>query len=284
MSSPTQPTGRALRVFAITSGKGGVGKTNLTVNLAVAFAQAGRKVLVIDGDVGLANVDILLDESPDRTLRDVLKGDATLEEILHSSTHGPTLLPGSSGAVDLATLTEADRLSLVSGLDAIGDRFDTVLVDTAAGIASNALFFAGAAEDALVVVTPEPTSLADGYGAIKALSTHCGMNRIGLVVNMAESEREAREVYGALSGIVTRFLPAVLDMVGWVPHDVHVRESIMTRTPVTVAYPESAASRAIRELSDRIIMRPTPEGSGRLQFFWRRLAGVSGGEPEAEAS
>jgi flagellar biosynthesis protein FlhG len=284
MTTGSQSTGRALRVFAITSGKGGVGKTNLTVNLAVAFSQAGRKVLVVDGDVGLANVDILLDESPEKTLRDVLKGGATLSEILHTSTHGPTLLPGSSGAVDLATLTETDRLSLVSGLDQIGDRFDTVLVDTAAGIASNALFFASAAEDALVIVTPEPTSLADGYGAIKALSTHCGMDRVGLVVNMAESEREAREVFGALSGIVTRFLPVVLDMVGWVPHDVHVRESIMTRTPVIVAYPEAPASRAIRELSDRIIMRPASESSGRLQFFWRRLTGMAESEPSAEAS
>lgn len=265
-------TTRSLRVIAITSGKGGVGKTHLTVNLAVAWAQAGRRVLVIDGDVGLANVDVLLDETPEYTLRHLLRGEQPLERVLVESAYGVTLLPGSSGFADMADLTQAQRLQLLDAVEGLEGRFDTVLVDTPAGIGGNALFFAGAAEEVLVVVTPEPTSQVDAYGAIKALVRRCGVRRVGLVVNQATSKDDVRDTFERLSSISGRFLPVTLDLAGSVPADAHVREAAMVQRPVVTQYPAAPASVAVRELSDRLLMRPAPgDAAGRLQFFWRRL-------------
>jgi len=269
-------TERALRVIAITSGKGGVGKSNITVNLALSYARAGRNVLVIDGDVGLANVDILMDETPRYTMADLMNGSQPLEEVLVRSPHGVTLLPGCSGAADLALLDERQRMGLLTAFDDLTMPLDTVLVDTAAGIGSNTLFFAGAAEEICVVVTPEPTSFADAYGAIKALSAQCRVQRIGVVVNMASSPGEARDVFERLTMVTSRFLPIVLEFVGSVPSDPHVHEAVMAQVPVVLEYPTSPASVAIHQLADRLIARPlNGANSGRLQFFWRRLLGMS---------
>ena len=272
--SPSAEKLRTLRVIAITSGKGGVGKTHLTVNLALTFAQQGRRVLVVDGDVGLANVDILLDETPKHTLEDVLKGERQIEDVLVRSSHGITVLPGTSGVSEMCELSPDDRMRLLQSVDGLEEEFDTVLIDTAAGIGSNARFFAGAAQEVLVVATPEPTSLADAYAMIKVLNRRCGMDRIGLVINQASSEREAREVFMRLSDLTSRFLPVVLSFAGQIPMDPHVRESVMIQRPVVVAYPAAPSSVAIAELADALLMRPLPpNASGRLQFFWERLIG-----------
>ncbi len=269
-----QAPARPLRVLAITSGKGGVGKSSLTVNLAITFALRGRRVLIVDGDVGLANVDILLDESPDWTLADVLRGERSIEDVLVRSPHGVTVLPGTSGVAEMAHLSEEERGRLMSAVDGLEDRFDTVLVDTAAGIGSNARFFAGAAQEVLVVATPEPTSLADAYAMIKVLSRRAGFDRVGLVINQSAAEAEALEVYDRLSEIVGRFLPVVLDYLGHIPRDAHVRESVMSQVPVVVQYPAAPATQAVGQLADALSMRSAPLGaSGRLQFFWQRLLG-----------
>ena len=270
---------RPLRVFAFTSGKGGVGKTNLTVNLAVSWARAGRQVLVVDGDLGLANVDILLDEAPTHSLRDVLAGTHRASDVLLRSAYGPTLLPGASGTATMADLDAAQRMALITALDGLEEeaatRFDTVLVDTGAGIGRNALFFAAAAEEVCVVTTPEPTALADAYAAIKSLVRQCGVRHVALVVNQAAQAADARDVYQRLSSVCGRFLPVVLELAGWVPADPHVHEAVMVQRPVVVQYPTAPASRAIVELSDRLLMRTAPrQASGRLQFFWRRLLGA----------
>jgi len=266
---------RAMRVIAVTSGKGGVGKTNLSVNLAITFAQKGRKVLIVDGDVGLANVDILLDETPSRTLGDLLAdGDeaVAVEDVLVHSPYGVSVLPGTSGIADMSELSPEDRLRLMEALEPLGEIYDTVIVDTAAGIGSNARFFAGAAQEVLVVATPEPTSLADAYAMIKVLNTRCRMDRVGLVLNQVANESEAREVYQRLYQLTNRFLPVVLTLGGYVPNDPHVREAVMQQQPVAIAYPSSPGTQAIQRLADNLLMRPpAAELSGRLQFFWRRL-------------
>lgn len=282
---PDRGPHRPLRVIAVTSGKGGVGKTHLTVNLGITLARQGRRVLIIDGDVGLANVDILLDEAPRRTLRHVLAGTHTIEEVLVESRHGVTVLPGTSGVAELTSLSADDRLRLLTAVDTLDPgRFDTVLVDTAAGIGDNALFFSGAAQEVLVVATPEPTSLADAYAMIKVLARRLGVDRVGLVLNQVASETEALDIYQRLADLSARFLPVVLDLVGFVPADPHVRAAVMGQEPLVAAYPGSPASRAITRLADALMMRPTQDAlHGRLQFFWRRLLEPQG-PPVARAA
>ncbi|MGM0578360.1 MAG: MinD/ParA family protein [Myxococcota bacterium] len=263
---------RPLRVLAVTSGKGGVGKTHLTVNLALAFANQGRRVLILDGDLGLANVDILLDEAPRYTLRDVLTGRRTIDEALVPSPHGVTVLPGTSGVTEMAALADGERLRVLEAVEGLDERFDTVLVDTPAGIGANAQFFAGAAQEVLVVATPEPTSLADAYAMVKVLSRRCGIDRVGVVLNQVTNEMEGREIFERLSVLTSRFLPVVLELVGQVPRDAHVREAAMSQAPLLTAYPSAPASQAITALADAVLMRPVPtQASGRMQLFWRRL-------------
>ena len=280
------PSGRMPRVFAVTSGKGGVGKTNLSVNLAITLANKGRKVLILDGDVGLANVDILLDETPKHTLGDLLRGTHSLDDVVLTSPHGVSVLPGTSGLVEMSDLTAEDRMGLMEAVEPLADTYDTVIVDTAAGIGSNARFFAGAAQEVLVVATPEPTSLADAYAMIKVLATRCGVDRVGLVLNQTTSDQEAREVYQRLAQLTSRFLPVVLTLSGYIPSDPHVRESVMQQRPVVTAFPSAPSSQAFGALADRLLMRPPNlEASGRMQFFWRRLmegdAYVSDGDAAA---
>ena len=282
MSESATKSRRPLRVIAVTSGKGGVGKTNITVNLGIQFANQGRKVLIIDGDVGLANVDILLDETPAYTLQDVLSGEQRIEDVLVHSPLGVSLLPGTSGITQMAHLSQDDRRHL---LDALGelDDYDTVLIDTPAGIGSNARFFAGAAQEVFVIATPEPTSFNDAYSMIKVLSRR-GIDRIGLVLNQTR-EDEAFDIFEKLSVVTARFLSVVLELIGSVPPDPHVPESVKIQQPVTVAYPAAPAAQAIKVLADDILMRtPPPNPSGRLQFFWRRLLDESSSTGGAQVS
>ncbi len=281
--SATEPR-RALRVIAITSGKGGVGKTNLTVNLGVTFARQGRQVLIVDGDLGLANVDILLDEPARQTLADALAGRCSIADTLvRSERYGVTVLPGTSGVAEVADLSEDQRLSLLRAVSALDEElFDTVLVDTGAGIGSNALFFAAAAQEVIVVTTPEPTALADAYAVIKVLSKRHRVERVGLVLNHTRDQAEARDVYLRLSELTSRFLPVVLEFVGFVPLDPHVPEAVKAQRPVVDLYPASKASRAIAAIADAVLMRPAPPGaSGRLQLFWEQLVRPGGADSGA---
>jgi flagellar biosynthesis protein FlhG len=282
---PDRPTPmRALRVIAVTSGKGGVGKTSLTVNLALLFARQGRRVLILDGDTGLANVDILLDLKPRATLRHLLAGEVGIDEVLLESESGVTVLPGGSGVAELSELSAAAQRELLEAVDCLGDRYDTVLVDTAAGIGSNARFFAGAAQEVIVVATPEPTSMADAYAMIKVLSRHCGVTRAGLVLNQVVGKEEARDVFERLDQLCARFLPVSLDFLGTIPRDAHVREAVMAQSPLVTAYPACPASQALAKLADDILSRPAPTGpDGRLQLFWTRLLADAAAGPRADA-
>jgi len=278
MDASSQHNGEAsqlkpMRVIAVTSGKGGVGKSNMVLNLGISYAQAGRKVLIIDGDLGLGNQDVLLDETPQYTLQHVLAGEQPIENVLLRSKFGVTVLPATSGVAEMASLSEEDRMHLLHAVEGIGDLFDTVLVDTAAGIGSNALFFASAAQELAVVVTPEPTSLADAYAMIKLLALRCGIKRLGVIVNQAASQTEASEIFRRLSTITSRFLPIMIELVGVVPLDSKLREAVRLQRPVITLYPQAKSSRAIQELSTRLLMRPTSNQgtTGRVQLFWQRL-------------
>jgi len=265
------PRPSSLRVLAVAGGKGGVGKTQLAVNLSVAFAARGLRVLLIDGDVSLANADVLLDVEPRSGLGDVLAGHRPIEDALVRSPYGVTLLPGTSGEVDLSALDADQKLALLAALDSVGDQFDVVLVDTASGLGANTLFFASAAQDVLLVTTPEPTALVDAYATIKALARGAGTQRVGLVVNQAADWEAAWEVHERLRLLTRRFLDVSVDLCGWLPFDAWVHAAVMRRAPVICDAPRSQVSRHLQRLADRILEQVGAAPGDRPQFFWRHL-------------
>ncbi|HEX9593090.1 MAG TPA: MinD/ParA family protein [bacterium] len=261
-----------LKVLSITSGKGGVGKTNIVANLAYALSERGLKVLVLDADLGLGNIDVLLGLNPLFTLHDVLRGDATLQEVLVSGPGGMRILPAPSGQVDLTSLTEADRLRFLSAIDELEEEVDVFIIDTGAGIAANVCFFNMAAQDVYVVANPEPTSLTDAYALIKVMSREHGEKSFKLIVNEVSGEREALSVFRHLTAVCDRFLNIRLELAGFVPVDPKLARAVRDQQLVNERYPEAISSRCIREIAMAIERSPTAMfPKGNIQFFWRRL-------------
>ena len=267
--------GKGLRVMAVASGKGGVGKTQVAVNLAVELSRLGERVLLIDGDVGTCNAHLLLDVSPGTGLGDVACGLTPIEAALVETPHGPTLLSGRASHTHQRAadgLDDCQQLTLLAALDSIGHLFDVVVIDTASGVGSNALFFAGAAEEVILVTTPEPTALADTYVSARALLRRSSRTRIGLVVNQAVSYEVARAVHQRLHGLVRQFVAAEVELLGWLPFDPMVHDAVMRQSPFVVTGPGTSASRRLRQLALRLKAMPvSTEGSADLRFFWSTL-------------
>lgn len=263
--------GPALRVYGVTSGKGGVGKTHLTTNLAVMAAREGKRVLVLDGDAGMANVEILYGMTPRHHLGHLLDGQVGIREVLAEGPHGVRILPAGSGVQSLTRLTDDQKLRLTHALDQLEDDFDVVFIDSGAGITDNVLFFVGASQQALLVVSPEPTSLTDAYAAVKVLSVQAGMQDFGVVVNQAPSEAHAREIFQRLTLVSGRFLNARMSYLGFVPRDENVHRAAMAQRPLVELFPHSPASRALAVIQAKLDeAAPPPPGSG-LKFLWHRL-------------
>lgn len=261
-----------LRVVAVTSGKGGVGKTTLSTNLAVLAARAGLRVLLIDADLGLANAEILLGVVPGHHLGDVLQRDVPIRDALATGPHGIRILSAGSGLQELTHLREIEKVRLLGAIDELEDAFDFVVIDSPAGIGDNVLFFVGAAQETLLVVSPEPTSLTDAYGAVKALSTSAGVRQFDVLVNPATSEAEAREIFGKLDGLCRRFLQAQLRYAGHLPRDQNVHRAIMAQRPLVDSFPLSPASRALGAIVDALLAHPPAARlDGGLKFLWHRL-------------
>jgi flagellar biosynthesis protein FlhG len=272
---------RPVRVLAITSGKGGVGKTNVSVNLGVALAEAGREVLLMDADLGLANVDVLLGMHPKHNLLHVLNGERTLAEVLMEGPSGVWVVPASSGAKHMAELSPSEHAGLVHAFSSLAVPLDTLIVDTAAGISDSVVSFTRAAQEVLIVVCDEPASITDAYALIKLLSREHGVSRFQILANMVHSNQEARELYGKLLRVTGRFLDVTLEFMGLVPWDEYLRRAVQRQKPVVTAYPRARASLAFRNLAQKIVNWPQPQGaSGRLEFFVERL--VHAGRPLAE--
>jgi flagellar biosynthesis protein FlhG len=268
LSGLSQP----VRVIAVTGGKGGVGKTSVAVNLATGLAAAGRRVVLLDGDLGLANVDVLLGLSPRYTLAHVLSGERTLDEILVTATQGFKIVPAASGAADLASMTGTGHLGLVQAFSGLAARLDVLIIDTAAGIAPGVLQFSQAAQHVLVVVTDEPASLTDAYALIKVLSRDHGVTRFRVVANMSRAAGEGENLFKKLERVTTRFLDVMLEYAGEIPDDEHMRRAIRVQRPVLDAHPASPAARAFKKLAASADTWPVPAGPrGNLEFFVERL-------------
>ncbi len=268
----TKVPGRSIRVVAVTSGKGGVGKTNVTANLAVALAHLGRRVMVLDADLGLGNLDVLLGLTPRYSLADVLTGQRRLRDVLVSGPGGITVLPAGSGFQDLTALTDAQMRELQSEMDELQEQTDVLLIDTGAGIGRNVTSFATMAQDIIVVVAPEPTSLTDAYALMKVLSTQHSERRFRLLVSMTRTPTDGRDVYRKLSLVAERFLHISIDFLGSIPYDPRLVEAVCQQRPLVELYPQSKAAQAFLGLAHDVADWPLPESpKGGLQFFWKSL-------------
>ncbi len=277
-TAPRIPGPNGLRVIAVTSGKGGVGKTNVTANLAVLAARVGKRVLIIDADLGLANVEIVFGVKPRYHIGDLLNGTHTAAEVLTEGPAGIKILAAGSGVQALTQLDEGAKLHLVAALDGLGDAFDLVLIDSGAGIGDNVLFFVGAASEAILVVNPEPTSIVDAYAVIKVLSQQSRVGQFGVIVNNVVDELPAREIFPKLTTVTKRFLSASVRHLGYIPRDENLHRSIMAQTPLVDLFPLSPASRALEQISNRLLAEAPPRlPDGGLKFMWQRLFAETAG-------
>ena len=245
--------GKGLRIVSITGGKGGVGKSCISVNLSLALAKLGGRILLVDGDLGLANADQLLGVHAPATLLDVIQGKMDLKDAVVETSHGISLLPACSGRQEMAELDTVMRRDLLEGIRALDGEYDFVVVDTAAGIGETALTLAGAGSQILAVATPDPTSARDAFAVMKILAKDYGARRISLVANMVQSPSEGISLYQKIARVTDRFLPLSLNLAGVVTRDPMLAKSVRERHPLMSAYPGAAAVKQISEIAVRVV-------------------------------
>jgi flagellar biosynthesis protein FlhG len=268
----------ACRVIAVTSGKGGVGKTNVSVNLALAFAARGKKVLLYDADLGLANVDVMLGVIPRFTLLNVLNGQKTLKEIIVEGPGGIRLVASGSGGVqELADLNEIQRNKFLEALLELQHESEIILIDTGAGLHRNVLAFALAAEEVIVVTTPEPTALMDAYGMIKILYREKKNPTVNVVVNMAANQLEADEAGKKLVVLSKRFLNLNVEYIGFVPRDAGMIRAVKEQKPVMLSSPLSPAGVHLSRLAEILLSGKTQTGDGNLLLFFKKVTKIFSG-------
>lgn len=260
------------KVIAVSGGKGGVGKTSVSLNTAIALAQLGKNVLVLDADLGLANCDVMLGLRVDKNLSHVISGEAELDDILVEGPHGIKIVPATSGSVDMVELTPTQHAGLIRAFSEMKTPVDVFIVDTAAGISDMVLSFSRASQELLVVVCDEPTSITDAYALIKVLNRDHGVNRFKVVANMVRSLKEGQDLFKKLSLVTDRFLDVNLELTAIVPFDDNLRKAVRRQRAIVDAFPRSPSSVAFKTLATKINNWPTPmNASGNLEFFLEQL-------------
>jgi len=263
---------KPVRVIAVTSGKGGVGKTNLSVNLGVALAQMGKRVALLDADMGLANVDILLGLSPEFNLSHVLAGEKTLDDIMLKGPAGLKVIPASSGIQQMSELSTAEQAGIIRAFSEIDQNLDVLIVDTAAGISSSVVNFARACQEIIVVVCDEPTSLTDAYAYIKLLNRDYGLSKFHIVTNMVQSAQQGQQLFTKLTKVTDRYLDVSLSYTGAIPFDEYLRKSVQKQKPVVDVFPRSKSALAVKNLALKIDGWPIKiQAGGYLEFFVERI-------------
>ncbi|MCM1567362.1 MAG: MinD/ParA family protein [Dehalobacter sp.] len=259
-----------MRVIAVSSGKGGVGKTSFVVNLALALAEYNYKVIILDGDLGLANVDVAFGITPKYNIKHLLIGEKRIEDILYPIGKGIKVLPGASGMVELANLDRGQLKNVLVNLGRLEKMADILLIDTGAGLGHTVLNFISAADDVILVLTPEPPSMTDAYGLIKSIKSPTGKVNLNIVVNRVKSEEEARQAYERLEHAVTKFLGMPISLLGWVYDDPSVGRSVMEQKPVGLLYPQSYAYQCVQWIAGNVagvFMQPPTQNSGIRGFI-----------------
>ncbi|NOQ81651.1 MAG: P-loop NTPase [Methylophaga sp.] len=272
MTSPPRP----VKVIAVASGKGGVGKTNVTVNLGVALASQGKQVLLLDADLGLANIDVMLGLHPQYNLLHVLDGSKTLQEIIVEGPHGLKIIPAASGVQKMAELSPAEHAGMIQAFSEMNDHIDILLIDSAAGIADSVVSFTRAAQEIIVVVCDEPASITDAYAFIKLLSREYGVEHFHIIANMTRNVQEGRELFNKISLVCERFLDVNLDFMGIVPFDEDLRRAVKKQRAVVEFIPRSKSSTAFMHLAKKVDYWPVQkQPRGHMEFFIERLIQAS---------
>ncbi|WP_058834663.1 MinD/ParA family protein [Luteimonas abyssi] len=267
------PSLKPVRTLAVTGGKGGVGKTNVSANLAIALTELGQRTMLLDADLGLANIDVLLGLSPRHTLADLVAGRCELEDVILEGPGGVLVVPAASGRRHMAELHPAEHAGLVNVFNDLQRELDMLVIDTAAGITDSVLTFCQAAQDAVVVVCDEPASITDAYALIKVLARERGVDRVQVVANMVRSPQEGRALYDKLSRVCERFIGDVsLNYLGAVPQCDWLRMAVQRQQPVVRAYPGSPSARALAEIARRTARWQAPMAPrGHVEFFVDRM-------------
>ena len=268
----TSQSRSATKVLSVTSGKGGVGKTAAVANIGLSLARSGNKVLILDADLGLANVDVVFGLTPTYNLNHFFSGEADLEAIMVKGPHDIRILPAGSGLQSFIQLDSDHKLKLLDGLDSLDIYFDYLLIDTEAGISENVTYFNTAAQEIILITTPDPTAITDVYALMKLLSTRYHEKHFNLVVNMVSDEEEALDVYRKLSIVSNRYLDISIDYFGSIPFDRQMTEAIRKQQVIVELYPNSKTARAFATIAERVVTITTqryPKGS--VQFFWKQL-------------
>lgn len=263
---------KPVRVITVASGKGGVGKTNVSVNLAISLSKLGGRVLLMDADMSLANVDIMLGLQTKYNLSHVLDGEKTLREVIVDGPGGIKIIPAASGVKRMAQLSALENAGIINAFSELSDDLDVLIVDTAAGIADSVVSYCRAAQEVIVVVCDEPASITDAYALIKVLSRDYQVSRFRLVANMSRSPAHSQRLYEKFSRVCEQFLRVHIDYFGTVPFDQALRDAVQKQVPVTLGQPASPSAQAFRDMAKKLQTWPVPTGaSGYLQFFVENL-------------
>lgn len=265
-----------VRVIAVTSGKGGVGKSNVTINLAVSLAQSGESVMVMDADMGLANIDVLLGLSPGLNLSHVINGECSLEETIIEGPAGIKIVPASSGVAAMSDLTPAQNAGVIRSFSELTEPVDTLLIDTAAGLSDSVVSYTRAAREVIVVVCDEPASITDAHAMIKVMHRDYGVERFHVLANQAQGASQGRELYKKLARVSERFLEVTLDYLGCIPYDDCLKKAVQKQKSVVDAFPRSQSTTAFKQIAKKTQAWPTPTSmEGHLEFFIERLVNFS---------
>jgi flagellar biosynthesis protein FlhG len=274
---------RPVKVIAVTSGKGGVGKTNVSVNLGICLAQSGKEVMLMDADLGLANVDVMLGLHPKYNLSHVISGERRLDEIVLTGPEGIKVVPAASGIQAMAQLPPSQHAGVIRAFSELSFPLDVLIIDTAAGVSDSVTSFTRAAQEVVVVICDEPASITDAYALIKLLSRDYGIHRYRVLANMVPNVQTGRDLFRKIVTVTDRYLDVALDFMGMIPQDEYLRKAIQKQRAVTQIYPRCRSSIAFKKLAEKADRWPMPStAGGRLEFFVERL--IMASQPETGVS